>query len=79
MKRDDYVRIINELKNMFPYSSDIRIEVDTNMKDIENFSKIVRERSGNHVIITNDEYEDTIYSRLKTSSGTISLNNKEKK
>lgn len=76
MRRNDYSRIIELIRNMFPHSTDVRIEVDTNRKDIEHFSKIIYEHSENQFVKPGENPEDRIYSRFRTPFGMISLNNK---
>ena len=76
MRRNDYSRIIEELRSLFPHATDLRIEVDTNQQDIEHFSKVIHEHSETQFVKPGENPEDRIYSRFRTPFGMISLNNK---
>ena len=80
MRRNEYEELIEKIRLMFPHSTDVRIEVDSNMKDIRRFSDIIHEHSEAHFpIVVGDTPKDRIYSRFRTPFGMISINNKDGK
>ena len=75
-----YEDLLAEIRALFPHCTDVRIEVDTNMDDIKDFSKYIHEHSnGMFVMTTIDKPDKVVYSNLRTPFGMISLNNKDGK
>lgn len=77
MKANEYSRVLHTLKNLFPNSTDIKIEVITNSDDIETFSQNIHNHSESRFVVKRDS-DKKIYSKFRTPYGMISLTNNGK-
>jgi hypothetical protein len=71
---EKYNKILQELIQLFPHSTDIRIEVDTNEKDLESFTKDIKEFSKTNFYVNTGKDEPEIISSCRSTFGKITIN-----
>lgn len=71
---EKYNRILMGLRALFPHSTDVRVEVDTNEQDVKVFTDDILELSKTTFFIETGVKPPNMYSAYRSPFGQIKLN-----